>query len=157
MRLFEDLLDMQEETNRFFEDVYRRLALVEVALSRWEVADDRAFENEITRFLQPTGERRRIAVSSATTARDNRPTTVDIYDTSGDVVAEIAIPGLSPGDLMINVHGNRLTLQGRFSQTIELPPGLDGEQLRAQYRNGVLRLSLPKPTEPSKPIPIEFE
>jgi len=157
MRLFEDLLDMQEETYRFFEDVYRRLALVELALSRWEVADDRAFENEMRRFLQPFAERRRIAITSTASARDNHPTTVDIYDTPDDIVAEIAIPGLSPGDLMINVHGNRVTLQGRFSRTIELPPGLDGDQLRAQYRDGVLRLTLPKPSEPSKAIPIEFE
>lgn len=156
MRLFEDLLEMQEEANRFFEDVYRRLALVEMALSRWEIADDRAFENEIRRFFQPSLSRR-LAVSSASASRDNRPTTVEVYDTAGDIVAEIAIPGLSPGDLIINVHGNRVTLQGRFSKTIELPPGFEGEQLRAQYRNGVLRLSLPKPAEPSKTIPIEFE
>lgn len=34
-RIFDDLLDMQAETNRFFEEVYRRLALFEVALGNW--------------------------------------------------------------------------------------------------------------------------
>jgi len=34
-RIFDDLLDMQAETNRFFEEVYKRLALFETALSDW--------------------------------------------------------------------------------------------------------------------------
>ncbi|MBM3215749.1 Hsp20/alpha crystallin family protein [Candidatus Poribacteria bacterium] len=156
MQMFEDLLDMQAEANRFFEDVYRRLALFEVALSRWHVADDRMFQREVTRHVAAGGQRE-IAVSSAMGRREGKPAAVEMYDSSSNVVAEISIPGLSPGDLAITVSDDRLTLQGRFSRTIQLPQGIDPESIRAQYQDGVLRLSLPKPPEASRAIPIEFE
>ncbi|MFQ5754051.1 MAG: Hsp20/alpha crystallin family protein [bacterium] len=38
--LFDDLREFQEETNRFFEDVYRRLSMFEMAMSRWYSLDD---------------------------------------------------------------------------------------------------------------------
>lgn len=38
-RIFDELLDMQEETNRFFDEVYKRLALFEAALSNWSPVD----------------------------------------------------------------------------------------------------------------------
>jgi HSP20 family molecular chaperone IbpA len=163
MRLFEDLLDMQAEANRFFDDVYRRLALFEMALNRWAaIEDDRAFEREMTRYLfqgrlpSLPGRQSEVSVSHAGTSRDSRRPALDIVEEPREFVAEISVPGLEPGDLIISVNENRLTLQGKFAQTIELPPGMDGEQVRAQYRGGVLRLSLPKPSQ-SKTIPIEFE
>jgi HSP20 family protein len=158
MRLFEDLLDMQAETNRFFESVYQRLALFEMALSQWTVPDNRVFEQEIERrFVPLSGRGQALAVSNLPVAQDARPAALEMYDASQGVVAEIAIPGLEPGDLMISVNENRLTLQGKFSRTVELPPGTDGEQIRAQYRDGVLRISLPRPPAPSKTIPIDFQ
>jgi len=38
--LFDDLREFQEETNRFFEDIYRRLSMFEMAMSRWYSLDD---------------------------------------------------------------------------------------------------------------------
>jgi HSP20 family protein len=38
--LFDELRDFQEETNRFFEDIYRRLSMFEMAMSRWYSLDD---------------------------------------------------------------------------------------------------------------------
>jgi HSP20 family protein len=52
--LFDDLRDFQEETNRFFEDIYRRLSMFEMAMSRWysldepvEVEYERRFERRV--------------------------------------------------------------------------------------------------------------
>ncbi len=33
--LFDELIEFQKDTNRFFEDVYKRLAMFEVAMNRW--------------------------------------------------------------------------------------------------------------------------
>lgn len=164
MRLFEELLDMREETNRFFDDVMARLMLFERAMSRWNaITDDRAFESEMTRFLRPSaapafgGRRVEVAISSEATPRNALPATLDISENPNELVAEIALPGLSPGELHIHVDSDCLTLQGRFSQTIQLPPGMDGDRIRAHYANGTLRLSLPKPAAPGREIPIQFE
>ena len=164
MRLFEELFDMQAETNRFFVDVYRRLVLFERAMDRWSaISDDDAFERDLTRFTAsrqseavPTT-RSEITVSRASVTRDAHPVALDMYDSGEEVVAEISMPGLSPGDLVISADEHRLTLQGKFSQTILLPDGVDADKVRAQYQNGVLRLALPKPPATSKTIPIDFQ
>ncbi len=164
MRLFEELFDLHEETNRFFEDVYRRLVLFERAIDRWSaISDDAAFERDMTRFtgsrqaqaLPPA--RSEITVSRSSPTRDAHPVALDMYDSGEEVVAEIAMPGLHPGDLIISADEHRLTLQGKFSQTIVLPDGVDADKIRAQYQNGVLRLALPKPPAASKTIPIDFQ
>ena len=164
MRLFEELFDMQAETNRFFEDVYRRLMLFERAMDRWSaIADDAAFERDMTRFTdsrrsqEAPSPRSEITVSRASVTRDSHPVALDMYDSGEEVVAEISMPGLHPGDLIISADERRLTLQGKFSQTIVLPDGVDAEKIRAQYHNGVLRLALPKPPPASRTIPIDFQ
>ncbi len=164
MRLFEELFDLQAETNRFFEDVYRRLVLFERAIDRWSaISDDDAFERDMTRFTRsqpsqtlPASVPPQITVSRASATRDAHPVALDMYDSGDEVVAEISMPGLHPGDLVISADEHRLTLQGKFSQTITLPEGVDADRIRAQYQNGVLRLALPKPPAASKTIPIDF-
>jgi HSP20 family molecular chaperone IbpA len=164
MRLFEELFDMQAETNRFFEDVYRRLVLFERAIDRWStISDDAAFERDMTRFTRSQPSQAlapspppQITVSRASETRDAHPVALDMYDSDDEVVAEISIPGLHPGDLVISASEHRLTLQGKFSQTITLPEGVDADRIRAQYQNGVLRLALPKPPAASKTVPIDF-
>jgi len=37
--LFDELIEFQKDTNRFFEDVYKRLAMFEVAMNRWNSLD----------------------------------------------------------------------------------------------------------------------
>ena len=97
------------------------------------------------------------ASARASVTRDAHPVALDMYDSGEEVVAEISMPGLSPGDLVISADEHRLTLQGKFSQTILLPDGVDAGKVRAQYQNGVLRLALPKPPAASKTIPIDFQ
>ena len=38
--LFDELREFQDETNRFFEDIYKRLSLFEMAMSRWYSLED---------------------------------------------------------------------------------------------------------------------
>jgi len=91
--------------------------------------------------------------------------TVDIAETDQDVTVRAEIPGINPRDLEISVSGNRLTLAGEkkdhtekqskdyyhteshygaFRRTIELPSGVDPEQVSAEHSNGVVTIRLKK-------------
>jgi HSP20 family molecular chaperone IbpA len=76
----------------------------------------------------------------------------------------IALTGVDPKDIELNVQGNNLTVSGeqkmseekkeadylyrefaygRFERTITLPEGVDAEKLTAEYKNGVLEIAAP--------------
>jgi HSP20 family protein len=76
----------------------------------------------------------------------------------------VALPGVDPNEVQLNLLGNYLTVSGehksgeekkegdylqkefsyeRFERTIELPEGLDTEKLTAEYNNGVLEITAP--------------
>lgn len=73
----------------------------------------------------------------------------------------VALPGVDPKDVQIEVASNTLTIRGerrreethepymteisygRFERTLQLPDSIDSERVSASYRNGVLELALP--------------
>ena len=76
----------------------------------------------------------------------------------------IALPGMDPKDLQIDLQGSNLTVSGehkseaekkdanylerefslgRFERLITLPEGVDTEKISAEYNNGVLEISAP--------------
>jgi len=76
----------------------------------------------------------------------------------------IALTGVDPKDIELNVQGNNLTVSGeqkvseekkdadflyqefaygRFERTITLPEGVDTSKLTAEYKNGVLEITAP--------------
>ena len=76
----------------------------------------------------------------------------------------IALTGVDPEDIELDVQGNNLTVSGeqkiseekkdadylyqefaygRFERTITLPEGVDTEKLIAEYKNGVLEITAP--------------
>jgi HSP20 family protein len=77
---------------------------------------------------------------------------------------EAVVPGIDPKDLDLNLMQGTLTLSGerqadekkghtwhrhergagKFMRTIELPNSVDGAKVDAEYRNGVLLITLPK-------------
>lgn len=86
----------------------------------------------------------------------------------------LALPGVDPKDVHIEVAGNTLTVRGerrrldeknepyvseitygRFERTLTLPDTIDGDKVTAAYRNGLLELTLPL-RESVKPRKIEI-
>ena len=81
----------------------------------------------------------------------------------------VALPGIDPQDVHIDLHGNSLTISGertraetngrgrpsefhygRFERAFTLPANVDAEQVVAGYVNGMLELTLPL-AEAAKP------
>jgi len=90
---------------------------------------------------------------------------------------DIEMPGIDPKDVDISVLGDELTLKGKvnvkelkkgtvylrrerttgdFSRTLKLPFRVEAGAVKASYRNGVLRLSVPRAQE-EKPRKIAVE
>jgi len=93
---------------------------------------------------------------------------------SDDYLAIIEMPGVSKEDLNLQVRGNSIRISGRkivdyggkasihrrervagdFDRTISLPVELDPNRIEAEYRNGMLSLTLPR-AESDKPKSIK--
>ncbi|MGC2306674.1 Hsp20/alpha crystallin family protein [Candidatus Binatus sp.] len=90
---------------------------------------------------------------------------VDFEDKDDEVVVVAEIPGFDENDVQIEVMDNRLILRGQknleneergsnyyrlergvteFTRVIPLPPGIDADNARAKFKNGLLRVVLPK-------------
>jgi HSP20 family protein len=93
---------------------------------------------------------------------------VDVLREKERLVVQVEIPGIKPEDVEISVEGDVLTISGRHEQAKEekdrqfvrrerrygaffrsmpLPPGVDPEEIEAEYRDGILEVSIPMPAE----------
>ncbi len=100
---------------------------------------------------------------------------VDIYEDEHQVVLKLEIPGMQKEDLDIQVENNTLAVRGErkfekdekeenfhrverrygsFYRAFTLPTTVDPNRIKADYENGVLRLTLEKRAE-SKPKQIQ--
>ncbi len=90
---------------------------------------------------------------------------VNIREGRDEYVVEALVPGLSSDDLEVTTSGRNLTISGtrhglpedrgitihrnergsgRFVRTIELGTDIDERNVKAEYRHGVLHITLPK-------------
>jgi len=90
---------------------------------------------------------------------------IDVYQTPDDIVIESAIAGVHPDDLDINVTNDSVTIKGKrrhtreveekdylyqecfwgkFSRSIILPQEIDPDKSTVTFKNGVLKIRLPK-------------
>lgn len=90
---------------------------------------------------------------------------VDVEETDDAVVVQAELPGLEKEDFTVEVSGNRLILRGEkrheaeeqrhgyyyterrygaFTRVIPLPCEVEADSATAKYKNGLLRITLPK-------------
>lgn len=95
---------------------------------------------------------------------------VDVYQTEKDVIVKAEIPGITKEDLDVYINEDSIRLSGQskrdneykdeniyrteryygsFSRTIPLPVEVKTEQAKAEYKDGILSIIVPK-SEPSK-------
>lgn len=102
---------------------------------------------------------------------------IDVIDQKDKLIARVELPGVDKKDIKISLSDNSLTIEGeiekdkdvkkedyyccervygKFSRSISLPVGIDKDKIKANYKNGILEISLPKkPEEKPKEITIE--
>jgi HSP20 family protein len=101
---------------------------------------------------------------------------VDIFENGDNLVLKAELPGVNPDDVEIRVEDNTLYLKGErkfdnevkeqnyhrvertygtFTRTFSLPNSIDSEKVAAEYKDGVLTLTMPKKEE-AKPKTIKI-
>ena len=103
---------------------------------------------------------------------------INLREDADHIYVEALLPGSDPKAIDMNVLGNTLTLAGerlatdseksgrtwhrhergagKFLRTIELPVEIDPEKVKAEYKNGLLLVTLPK-VEAAKPKRISIQ
>jgi HSP20 family protein len=103
---------------------------------------------------------------------------VDISETENELIVKADIPDVDPKNVGIQVENGTLTLKGErkfeeqknghkgfhriersygsFVRAFSLPDSVDSEKVKADYKNGVLTITLPK-KEVAKPKTINVE
>src|SRR5216684_6102912 len=127
--------------------------------------DLRTLQDEVNRLF--TGNMAR-AFDDEGIARGSWSPSVDIYENKDHIVLEAELPGMNREDFELTVENNVITLRGErrfekkddadnyhrversygsFSRSFTLPQVVSGDGAAAEYRNGVLRVTLPKREE----------
>ena len=96
---------------------------------------------------------------------------LDVSETKGDLVVKAELPGIDPKDIDISLNEGVLTIKGEkrqekeekeegyhliersygsFTRSIRLPKEIQNEKINASYKNGVLKITLPKSEEAKK-------
>ena len=100
---------------------------------------------------------------------------VDIYETPNELIVKADLPDVNEKDIDVRVENNLLAIRGErkfdksvseesylrvertygaFSRSFSLPNTVNAEKIGAEYKNGVLTVTLPK-REESKPRQVK--
>jgi HSP20 family protein len=134
-----------------------------LSLANWQDQVNRIFESAL-------------AGRSEASAMTAWAPSVDIYETENELVLKADLPDLNEKDLDVRVENNMLTIRGErkfeqkvkeenylriertygsFSRSFSLPNTVSPEAIKAEYKNGVLTVEMPKRAE-SKPKQVKI-
>jgi HSP20 family protein len=99
---------------------------------------------------------------------------INVFQQGDDILAIIELPGVEKKDLQIQAKENAIRISGKkasnypdgsvhrrervfgeFDRTLSLPIGIDPDRIKAEYRDGLLALLLPR-AESEKPRTIKI-
>jgi HSP20 family protein len=141
-------------------------------LVRWEpFREFAALQNEMSRLVNNW------AGSEGSGNGGSWVPSVDVWETDSDVVYAFDLPGIPEDKISVEVEEGALTVTGErertqettdddrfyryerrfgsFARTIGLPQGVKEDAIKADYRDGVLEIRVPKP-EQAKPRRIQI-
>lgn len=143
-----------------------------MALIRWQPAELTDLRRDLDRVFDTfwTG-----SDGNAPTPRSWSPA-VDISETPDAYLVTAEVPGVEKENVHVTVLENRLFIKGEkhqesreekenthrtervygaFSRSFDLPRAVDAEKISASYKDGILRIAVPK-AEDAKPKQIEI-
>ena len=101
---------------------------------------------------------------------------VDIFENDNEVIFKAELPGMNAKDIEVKLENNVLMLKGErrfeketkeenyhriareygtFSRSFALPTAVNADKVTAEYKDGILKVTLPKKEE-IKPKPIKI-
>lgn len=102
---------------------------------------------------------------------------VDILDHDNDIEVQAALPGVKKEDLNVSINNQTITIRsstkeekkeeekgkyfrreisrGEFQRTLSLPDNVDGDKAKASFKDGILKVTIPK-SEKGKRKSIEI-
>ncbi len=96
---------------------------------------------------------------------------LDVAETKNELVVKAEVPGMDPKDIDISLSDGVLTIRGEkrqekeekeadyhvversygsFMRSVQLPTEVQSDKISASYKNGILRITLPKSEEAKK-------
>ena len=139
-------------------------------LVRWAPFSELAsLQNELSRFMNGLHE------GNGRTTQSWIPT-ADVWETESEVVYAFDLPGIPEDKISVKLDEGALTITaerereqsvedgrfyrferrfGSFTRTIGVPQGVTENDVKAEYRNGVLEVHVGKPEQP-KPRKIQI-
>ena len=104
---------------------------------------------------------------------------LDVAETKNELVVKAEVPGMDPKDIDISLSDGVLTIRGEkrqekeekeadyhlversygsFTRSVQLPREVQSDKISASYKNGILKIALPKSEEArKKEIKIKVE
>jgi HSP20 family protein len=102
---------------------------------------------------------------------------LDLYQSADNVVALVELPGMRKEDIQISLHDGTLTItgerqsasgdgetaernerfSGKFRRSVTLPTRVDAAKVSANYKDGVLTVTLPKAEEAKPKIEVSID
>ena len=146
-----------------------------MAFTRWDPFRDLSMlQDRMNRLFEDAGRGWRPDEAAATTTWSPA---VDIFETENEIMVQAELPGVDRKDIILNLENNVLTLKGErrfeketkqenyhriersygaFSRAFSIPAIVDEEKIRADYKDGILKIALPKKDQvKTKQIRIE--
>jgi HSP20 family protein len=145
-----------------------------MAVVRWDPFRDLGLlQDRMNRLFDDAGRGWRAEEPAATTSWSP---SVDIFETEGEIVVKAELPGMDRKDIALHLENNVLSLRGErrfvketkeenyhriersygnFSRSFSIPATVDEEKIRADYKDGVLKIILPKKDQ-AKPKQIKI-
>ena len=148
-----------------------------MTLVRWEPFNNlAAIQNRMNRIFDDAFSGPRAGSEDDWALGGNWAPAVDIFEQDGNIVLKAELPGVDAKDVDIRVENNVLSLRGErkfssevkresyhrveraygsFSRSFTLPSVVDTDKIKADYKDGILQVTLPQKEE-AKPKQISI-
>ncbi|MBJ6727701.1 Hsp20/alpha crystallin family protein [Geomesophilobacter sediminis] len=147
-------------------------------MASWSLFNElESLRREIDEAFRGVGFARPLATTFLSPTSARRFPLINLSEDEGQVYLEALVPGVDPNQLDVSLLRDTVTIAGerkapgerqgelvhrkelgfgKFSRTIDLPTEIDPSRTSADFRDGVLRISMAKP-EHAQPKKIEVK